>query len=137
MTTLPIGSKSKTHLKQDALKVLQNTQGQELFTNVMRFVPVYDEKKQNFMTFDTYARSFIGSEQRSDNAPIDIDPVGAGMRIFFDPSPDTINTMLGLTNNKGQSSTGSSNATSTVKQPDEAPGNKYNIQELELLSDLK
>jgi hypothetical protein len=83
--------------KQERMRVLQRNYGEELVTTVMRYVPVYDSQRGQFISFDRYMREFqseMGSPQSG--APMDRDPIGSAMKIFFDPSPETINEMFGL-----------------------------------------
>jgi hypothetical protein len=83
--------------KQDRMQVLQRTVGEELLTTVVRYVPVYDEKSGTYISFDVYMRQMAKDYPCNDaDAPISYDPVGATMRIFFDPSTETIAAMTGL-----------------------------------------
>jgi hypothetical protein len=83
--------------KRDRMRVLQRNYGEETVAWVMRFVPVYDADDKRFYSFDTYMRDFSSDYgSPSSGAPIEKDPVGAGLKIFFDPSTDTITDMLGL-----------------------------------------
>ncbi len=83
--------------KADQLRVLQRTYGEELLTTVIRYVPVYDDQTGSFLSFDSYMRRFASQEGYSTTAaPIEQDPVGAGMSLFFNPSVENIQRMLGL-----------------------------------------
>ncbi len=83
--------------KRDRMRVLQRNYGEETVAWVMRFVPVYDADDKRFYSFDTYMRDLSSSYgSPSSGAPIEKDPVGASLKIFFDPSADTITEMLGL-----------------------------------------
>lgn len=83
--------------KADKLRILQRTFGEELLTTVIRYVPVYDDQTGSFLSFDSYMRRFASQEGYSTTrAPIEQDPVGAGMSLFFNPSIDNIQRMLGL-----------------------------------------
>jgi hypothetical protein len=83
--------------KQDRMRVLQRNVGEELFTTVVRYVPVYDEESGTYMSFDAYMRQMAQDYPCSDaDAPINYDPVGATMRIFFDTSDETIAAMTGV-----------------------------------------
>lgn len=83
--------------KEEKMQVLQRTVGEELLTTIMRYVPVYDERTGTYVSFDDYmrglARDFPSSDPR---APISCDPVGAAMRIFLDPSSETVAAMTGV-----------------------------------------
>ena len=83
--------------KREKMRVLQNTYGEEVVAWVMRYVPVYSTDDNKFHSFDSYMQDFseqYGSSQSG--SPIEQDPVGAGLKIFFDPSEETITEMLGL-----------------------------------------
>lgn len=83
--------------KQDRMRVLQRNVGEELFTTVVRYVPVYDEESGTYVSFDAYMRQMAQDYPCNDaDAPINYDPVGATMRIFFDPSTETIAAMTGI-----------------------------------------
>jgi hypothetical protein len=83
--------------KQDRMRVLQRNVGEELFTTVVRYVPVYDEQSGTYISFDAYMRQMAKDYPCNDaDAPINYDPVGATMRIFFDPSTETIAAMTGI-----------------------------------------
>lgn len=82
--------------KREQMRVYQSTYGEEIVTTVLRYVPVY-EGDGSFVSFDNWMRDFSSSTgSSSSNAPIDQDPVGASMSIFFDPSPENITEQLGL-----------------------------------------
>jgi hypothetical protein len=83
--------------KREQIRILQSSVGEELFATVIRYVPVYDSESGKFYSFDSYMRLFASEQGHSTNqAPIEIDPVGAGLSIFFNPSVDNIQKMLGL-----------------------------------------
>lgn len=83
--------------KQKQLRIKQDKYGEEVVSYIIRYVPVYNSDKGGFESFDSMMRGFASDYgDSSTSAPIEKDPVGAGMKIFFDPSPDTITDMLGL-----------------------------------------
>lgn len=83
--------------KRKQIKVLQRSVGEELFTTIIRYVPVYDSDSGQFYSFDSYMRQFASEQGHStSSAPIETDPVGAGLSIFFNPSVENIQKMLGL-----------------------------------------
>jgi hypothetical protein len=82
--------------KEDQFVVLQRKYGEELIASIMRRVPIYEATSERFISFDSYMRGFNEEFGSGSSAPIETDPVGAGMRIFFDPSAETIEEMLGL-----------------------------------------
>jgi hypothetical protein len=83
--------------KREQIKVLQSSVGEEVFATIIRYVPVYDSDSGRFYSFDSYMRRFASEQGHSTNrAPIEIDPVGAGLSIFFNPSVQNIQKMLGL-----------------------------------------
>jgi hypothetical protein len=83
--------------RTERVRVLQRNYGEETVAWVMRFVPAYDPNTGSIVSFDSYMRSFASEfGDSSVDAPIEQDPVGASLRIFFDPSEETINEMLGL-----------------------------------------
>ncbi len=83
--------------KRSKLRIVQNTYGEEIFTTVIRYVPIYDSETGQVMSFDSYMRLFASESGRStSSAPIEQDPVGAGLSIFFNPSSENIQKMLGI-----------------------------------------
>lgn len=94
--------------KRSRMRVVQNTYGEAALTLALRYVPVYDQKEKRFVSFDTYMRNWAAEMggNPSSGAPIERDPVGATMRIFFDPSPKTIYDMLGLEGATGSAQAG-------------------------------
>jgi hypothetical protein len=83
--------------KEDRMRVLQSNVGEELLATVVRYVRVYDEGSGTYISFDGYMREMAKDYPcESTDAPISYDPVGATMRIFFDPSTETIAAMTGL-----------------------------------------
>lgn len=83
--------------KRSKLRIVQNTYGEEIFTTVIRYVPIYDSETSQVMSFDSYMRLFASESGHStSSAPIEQDPVGAGLSIFFNPSSENIQKMLGI-----------------------------------------
>ena len=82
--------------RRKELIVLQDSVGQEHLTILLRYVPIVDLDTGEIQTFDAYMRETAGSFESNSGSPIDRDPVGAAMRIFFDPSADTISEMTGI-----------------------------------------
>ena len=83
--------------KRERIRVVQNTFGEEIVTTIMRYVPVYNSREDRFESFDSYTRGFASDYGYStSNAPIERDPVGASLSIFFNPSSENITKMLGL-----------------------------------------
>ena len=82
--------------RRQQLRVLQDEVGQETLTLVLRYVPIVDLETKSVQTFDSYMRDMAGSYGGDADSPMDRDPVGATMRIFFDPSPETISAMTGM-----------------------------------------
>ncbi len=82
--------------RRKKLRVLQDEVGQETLTLILRYVPVVDREEKTVQSFDSYMRELAGSYDSGRGSPIDRDPVGATMRIFFDPSPETISAMTGI-----------------------------------------
>ena len=92
-----LGSRSLSRQqKQDRVRVIQQNYGQGVLTAVIRHVPVYDEASGQMVTFDTYMRNMAGEYSYNSGAPVDLDPVGAALRIFFDPSTETVQSMTGI-----------------------------------------
>ena len=92
-----LGSRSLSRQqKQDRVRVIQQNYGQGVLTAVIRHVPVYDEASGQMVTFDTYMRNMAGEYSYNSGAPMDLDPVGAALRIFFDPSTETVQSMTGI-----------------------------------------
>lgn len=83
--------------KRERLRVLQNSYGEEVVTTIMRYVPVYDSERGKLVSFDSYMRGMASNfGYSSSNSPIEQDPVGASISIFFDPSVENITQQLGL-----------------------------------------
>jgi len=83
--------------KREKMRVLQSNYGEEAVAWVIRMVPIYDTDEGRFISFDNYTRSLTSEYgSSSGNAPIDKDPVGAGLSIFFNPSVENITEQLGL-----------------------------------------
>jgi len=86
--------------KKEKIRVVQNSVSHEVFTTAIRKLPIADNGK--FVTFDTYMRKQATSSKsrhsssRSSSTPVERDPVGAGMSIFFDSSAGNIKKQLGL-----------------------------------------
>ena len=89
-------SYSTEKARRDELIVLQDSVGQEHLTILLRYVPIVDFETGEVQTFDAYMRETAASFESNSGSPIDLDPVGATMRIFFDPSADTISAMTGI-----------------------------------------
>ncbi len=82
--------------KEQQIHVYQQTYGQELVATVIRYVPVYQDNG-TFTSFDNWARSLAQQNSNSsDNSPINTDPVGSAMSIYFNPSSSNIIQQLGL-----------------------------------------
>lgn len=82
--------------RQQAYRVLQDNVGHALFAEALRRVPIYDERNRGFKSFDAVAREFVSSNGGAGDSPIERDPVGATLKLFFDPRAETIQSMLGL-----------------------------------------
>jgi hypothetical protein len=82
--------------KREQIRVYQRTYGEEMVATVMRYMPVYQENG-TFTSFDTWSRGFVEEYGgQSGNTPLESDPVGSAMSIFFDPSTANITEQLGL-----------------------------------------
>ena len=82
--------------RRQKLRVLQDDVGDEALTLVLRYVPIIDSETDTVQTFDSYMRELAGDYSSASGSPIERDPVGATMRIFFDPSVETIQAMTGF-----------------------------------------
>lgn len=87
--------------KQQQMIVLQRTYGEELLT-LVRYVPVYDERSGRVVSFDSYTRSRAQEYDVAPGSPLAVDPVGASMRIYFDPSVENIVFLTGVGMTPGQ-----------------------------------
>jgi hypothetical protein len=88
-----MGSKElSTEQKQEQIRVLQRTLGEELVVTVIRYVPVYDPAVGTYVTFDEYMRDFAKqyTGQVVPGSPLYHDPVGAAARIFLSPDVPTM-----------------------------------------------
>lgn len=83
--------------RQQALTVLQANAGEEVLAQTLRMMPVYCQEDGRFYTFGAYIQKSIAEQGLAEEgSPMERDPVGASMRIFFDPSPETIREMMGV-----------------------------------------
>ena len=82
--------------RAEKLRIMQDEVGQERMTLLLRYVPVIDLESGSVRSFDTYIKDLSTAYGASSGSPIERDPIGAGMRIFFDPSPQTISAMTGM-----------------------------------------
>jgi len=81
--------------KRRELLVLRDDFEEDLVAEVIRHVPMYDKDSDRLIAFEAYLLNFASQHSAVTGAPIETDPVGAAMRIFFDPSPETIGAMTG------------------------------------------
>ena len=82
--------------RRSKLRVMQGEVGPDMMSLLLKHVPVVDLESGEVSTFDDYMRGTISSYGHSTGSPMDVDPVGAGMRILFDPSPENIGQMSGI-----------------------------------------
>ena len=82
--------------RQEKIRVLQEEIGHEKMSLVLRYVPIVDLEKGTVRTFDDYIRDVASSYDSGAGSPLERDPVGAGIRLLFDPSPDTVAAMTGI-----------------------------------------
>ena len=82
--------------RREKIRVMQQDVGLETMTLLLRYVPIIDLERGTVQTFDDYARSLVESYDSGSGSPIARDPVGAGMSLLFDPSPDNIAAMTGI-----------------------------------------
>ena len=82
--------------RQRKIRVLQRSRGEEAVTLVLRYVPVIDLEDGTVQTFDSHMREMADTYDSQRGAPMDQDPVGAAMKILFDPSPENIIEMTGM-----------------------------------------
>ena len=82
--------------RREKMRILQQEVGHEKITLLMRYLPIVDLENGTVETFDNYVRNVASSYDAGTGSPLEQDPVGAGMRLFFDPSPDTIAAMTGI-----------------------------------------
>ena len=92
--------------RERKIRVLQRNAGEEAVTLVLRYVPVIDLEDGTFQTFDSHMREMADTYDPESGSPMDRDPVGAAMKILFDPSPENITEMMGIgtSNSSGSSS---------------------------------
>lgn len=82
--------------RAEKLRIMQDEVGQERMTLLLRYVPVVDLENGSVRSFDGYIKDLSTAYGASSGSPLERDPIGAGMRIFFDPSPQTISAMTGI-----------------------------------------
>ena len=71
-------------------RVQQDNSVQELLTSTMRKVPIYSDGEVR--TLDRHMRD---ANEGRESTPVEMDPVGSGMSILFDPSTDNIAEKVG------------------------------------------
>jgi hypothetical protein len=81
--------------KKAKAKVVQSSIGRESFATLLRSVPMYDADTKTVMTFDTWSRR-LGQTGYDQDAPVNQDPVGATVSMFFDSSPENIRRQFHL-----------------------------------------
>ena len=83
--------------RSDRVRILQDTYGAELLSLVIRYVPSYDPHTDSIVSFDSYMRGLASDFGPSMvGSPIEQDPIGASISLFFDTSPENITQQLGL-----------------------------------------
>ena len=78
------------------VQVMQQDLGEEKMTLLLRYMPIIDLENGNVQSFDDYMRDMASSYDSGSGSPMDRDPVGAAMTMFFDPSTDTVAAMTGI-----------------------------------------
>ena len=78
--------------KKEKIKIIQRNVGEELFASALRLVPVIIPEKKEIKSFDKYAKDMVKDSPGS--SPFEKDPVGATVKMLFDPS--SIEEMLNL-----------------------------------------
>ena len=76
--------------KREAIRVMQRSTPEELFTSAVRSMPVFADGE--IQTFDSVVRQHVSAKG---DAPIMQDPVGAGMSILFNPTTENIADQVG------------------------------------------
>ena len=97
--------------RQGKIRVLQRNRGEEAVTLVLRYVPVVDLEDGTVQTFDSHMREMADTYDSERGSSMDRDPVGAAMKILFDPSAENIRNMTGIG--------GSSNSSSASQKEDD------------------
>lgn len=82
--------------KADEFRITQRNFGEEIVAEAVRLLPIWNPEAGEFKTADTWTREFADEAGLGGSSPLQIDPIGAGVRLFFDPSPGTIRDILGI-----------------------------------------
>lgn len=70
--------------KKKKLEVYEQNLGEQVFTTIVRNVPVYNSDEKKFETFDSFARGFVKESGCNPNSDFGKDPVGTTVKIFMD-----------------------------------------------------
>ncbi len=76
------------------LHVLQDRWDAQLLAVAVRVMPVYDPGSGSWRSVDSVAREMVGGVGHE--SPFTRDPVGATVRMFFDPSPSNVANLLSV-----------------------------------------
>lgn len=82
--------------RREKARVMQQSLGEEKMTLLLRYMPIVDLQSGKVESFDGYMRDMASSYDSGSGSPMDLDPVGAAMTMFFDPSADTVAAMTGI-----------------------------------------
>ena len=82
--------------RRQKARVMQQNLGEEKMTLLLRYMPIVDLQSGKVESFDGYMRDMASSYDSGSGSPMDLDPVGAAMTMFFDPSADTVAAMTGI-----------------------------------------
>ena len=82
--------------RREKARVMRQNLGEEKMTLLLRYMPIVDLDSGNVQSFGDYMRDMASSYDSGSGSPMDKDPVGAAMTMFFDPSADTVAAMTGI-----------------------------------------
>lgn len=82
--------------KEEQFRVVQRNLGEEVVAQAIRLLPIWEPEQGMFKPAAAWVDEFAAQSGLAGSSPIERDPIGAGVKLFFDPSPDTIRDMMGI-----------------------------------------
>lgn len=82
--------------KVSRMRVRQEQLGVDLATTALRYLPIYDPSTHEVHTLDTVMRNMTKDLDPQGDTPLSRDPLGATVRLLWNPSLENISAMTGL-----------------------------------------